>query len=109
MTARGVDQITDEILCILKKVGLDLIPRTRVRVIEFLWESRALEISAFWVNTGEIVSGTGIHGKTTLRTLQDLEIIGIVRSKRDGDNSPYEWQIKDEIIRYIGGCEIFNE
>jgi len=109
MAANGGEQITDEILCILKKVGLDLIPRTRVRIIEYLWESRALEISTFWVTTGEIVSGTGIHGKTTLRTLQDLEIIGIVRSKRDGDSSPYEWQIKNKIIRYIGGCEIFNE
>ena len=96
---------------LIKKVGLDLIPKMRLVILRRLYEKRATEINCYWLKTTNIAKATGIHGKTTLRTLQDLCVIGLVRWQQAEDETgqPYEWQLTEKALESIGGAEIFSE
>ena len=63
------------------------------------------------MRTTEIATGTGIHGTTTLRTLQDLAIITLLRGRvvEDEQGKPNEWLITDKALTLIGGSEIFSD
>lgn len=111
MLIRQEQSITDEIYEIIKKIGSDLIPKIRFIILRYLYEARATAQNVKWLKTTDVAEGTGIHGKTTLRALQDLGIIGLVRGRlaETEHGSPYEWQLTEEALISIGGAEIFND
>jgi hypothetical protein len=110
MAINGVDEITGEIYSVMLKVGTDLIPRIRFNIIKYLWDSKALEGTGNFLTTTEVAKGTGIHGKTSLRALQDMSIIGLTKGELDEDThgSPYIWQLTEKTILLIGGSEVFE-
>lgn len=111
MAVNGVDEITDDIYSIMLKVGSDLIPRLRFNIIKYLWDSRAVEGTGNFLTTSEVAKGTGIHGKTSLRALQDMSIIGLTKGELDEEahGSPYIWQLSEKAVLLIGGSEVFDE
>jgi hypothetical protein len=111
MTVHQQESITEEIYEIVKKIGSDLIPKIRYKLLRYLYKRRATAVNGYWLKTTEIAEGTGIHGKTALRALQDLSIIGLVSGRvcDDGHGKPYEWQLKEDTLNLIGGAEIFYD
>jgi len=111
MAINEVDELNDNIYAVLVKVGTDLIPRLRFNIIKFLWDSRAFEGTGEKLSTGEVARGTGIHGRTSLRALQDMSIIGLTRGELDEDahGTPYIWQLSEKTLLLIGGSEVFDE
>jgi len=111
MAIKGVNEITEDIYSILTKVGTDLIPRIRFNIIKYLWDSRALEGTGNFLTTTEVARGTGIHGKTSLRALQDMSIIGLTKGELDKTvhGGAYIWQLSEKTILLIGGSEVFDE
>jgi len=111
MAVNEVDEITDDIYSVLVKVGTDLIPRIRFNIIKYLWDSGALEGTGNFLTTSEVARGTGIHGKTSLRALQDMSILGLTKGELDEEahGSPYIWQLSEKTILLIGGSEVFDE
>ena len=74
-------------------------------------DEKATEINAYWLKTTDIGEGTKIHGKTALRTLQDLSVIGLVNGRltESEKGTPYEWQVSEKTLKWIGSSEIFND
>jgi hypothetical protein len=116
MTIHQEDSITDDIYEIVKKIGTDLIPKIRFKLLRHLYKEQATEINHTWLATPEVARGTGIHGKTTVRAFQDLSVIGLVagRLTEAGDDMgkkgrPYEWQLTEKALLLTGGSEIFSD
>lgn len=111
MAINGFDEITDEIYSVLLKVGTDLIPRLRFNIIKYLWDSRALERFGEFLTTNEVAKGTGIHGRTSLRALQDLSIVGLTKGElaEETQGKSYIWQLSEKAVLLIGGSEVFDE
>jgi hypothetical protein len=111
MAINGVDEITKAIYSVLLKVGTDLIPRIRFNIIKYLWDSMAVEGTANFLTTTEVATGTGIHGKTSLRALQDMSIIGLTKGtlEETTKGTPYIWQLSKKTILLIEGSEVFEK
>lgn len=111
MTIRREKSVNDKIYEIVKKIGSDLIPRFRFIVLRYLYEKRATEIHVYWITTGDIAEGVNVHGRTTLRALQDLSIIGFIKGRLAAteQGKPYEWQLTEKALKLIGGSEIFQD
>ena len=111
MAINEVDEITDGIYSIMLRVGTDLIPRLRFNIIKHLWDAKALEGTGKFLTTTEVAKGTGIHGRTSLRALQDMSIIGLTKGELDETThgTPYIWQLSEKTVLLIGGCEVFDD
>lgn len=110
MAVNGAGQITDEIYNILLKVGRDLIPRIRFKCIKYLWDQKAIVGSGVFLTTNEVANGIDINGKTVLRALQDMAIVGLAKSQLGDDRhgSPYVWQLTEKTVKLIGWSEFFE-
>jgi hypothetical protein len=108
MIVHQEEAITEEIYNIIKKIGLDLIPKIRLNVFKCLYKNRATEVNVTRMTTPEVSELTGIHGRTALRSLQDLSAITLVKGRlaEDKQGTPYEWQITDSALKSIGWAEI---
>jgi hypothetical protein len=110
MAVNGAEQITDEIFGILLKVGRDLIPRIRFKCIKYLWDRNALTGSGTFLTTNEVGDGIDVNGKTVLRALQDMAIVGLTKSQLDETQrgTPYIWQLTEKTVNLIGWSEFFD-
>lgn len=110
MAVNGAEQITDEIFEILLKVGRDLIPRIRFKCLKYLWDKKAIIDSATFLTTNEVADGIDVNGKTVLRALQDMGIVGLTKGHLDEDRrgSPYVWQLTEKTVNLIGWSEFFD-
>ena len=111
MTIHQEKSITNKIYEIIKKIGSDLIPRFRFMLLRYLYEKGATEIQVYWITTGDIAEGVNVNGKTALRALQDLSIVGLVKGRwcPEMQGKPYEWQLTEKALKLIGGSEIFED
>jgi len=110
MAINGAAEITDEIYQILLKVGRDLIPRIRFKCLKYLWDKKAIVSGGIFLTTNEVADGISVNGKTVLRALQDMAIVGLTKSHLDEDRrgNPYVWQLTEKTIKLIGWSEIFD-
>jgi len=111
MAVHEKNEITNYIYSVLVKVGLDLIPRLRFNIIKHLWESRALQGTGYSLSTTDVAKGTGIHGRTSLRALQDMSIIGMTKGELNetAHGGAYIWQLSRKTIELIGVSEVFDD
>jgi hypothetical protein len=111
MAINDVDEITDPIYKILLKIGADLIPRIRFKIIKYLWDSKAVEGSGYYLNTNQVAEGTGFNGRTALRALQDMSFVSLTKWQLDetAQGTPYIWQLSEKAVLLIGGSEVFDE
>lgn len=110
MAINGTDRITDEIYSTLLKVGQDLIPRIRFKCLRYLWGRKAICDNGLYLSTNDIANGISINGKTALRALQDMAVVGLTMGQLDEDQrgSPYVWQLTEKSVKLIGWSEIFE-
>ena len=111
MAINEVKEITEDIYSIMLKVGADLIPRIRFKIIKYLWDSKAIEGTGNFLTTTEVATGTGFNGKTALRVLQDMSFVGLTKWQLDETThgTPYIWQLSEKAALLIGGSEVFDE
>jgi hypothetical protein len=109
MAVNGATEITDDIYQILLKVGRDLVPKIRFKCLRYLWDEKAIVANWVFVTTNEVATGIDINGKTVLRALQDMAIVGLAKShldeKRHG--SPYIWALTEKAVNLIGWSDFF--
>lgn len=105
----GKSEIDVECFETVKKIGRDLVPTMRIKVIEYLWNERAIEIMMNHRKTGEIAERTKLTQRSVVRNCEDLMLVGMLNRKREGDNSPYECQLTDKVAKYIEGADIFTQ
>jgi hypothetical protein len=108
--AQGKNEIDAEVYEILKSVARDQLPMHRLMVLRYLWDEEVFEYNSTTMKISEVGTGTNIPIQTARLILEDLAAVGALNFYRDGDksNSPYIYQIKDEMSKWIGGGEIFE-
>jgi len=110
MAVNGAKQITDEIFEILLKVGRDLIPKIRFKCLKYLWNKRAIIDSGTFLTTTEVANGIDVNGKTVLRALQDMAIVGLAKGhwEEGRHGQPYIWKLTKKAVDLISWSEIFD-
>jgi len=108
---QGKNKIDFEVYEIIKKIARDLLPTHRLKILEYLWNERALEILSDTRKTGEVAAGVNLITKTTIRTLEDLMLVGMLNRHQPGDggNSPYQWQLNQAAGGFIEYADVFQE
>ncbi len=107
----GKNSIDTEIYETIKKIGRDLMPAHRLKILWKLWDLGAYADAYEWPTTKEIAEAVNRPTTTTKLLLEDLMIAGVLNrdTKREGKSNPYTWQLTDEIFERIGQAEIFDE
>jgi len=108
--AHGKDIIDDQVYRIIKKIGKDLIPAQRLRILKNLWDERAVEYLNGWNKTKEVSESINMPTTTARILLEDLMVVGALNRKllEDGEKSPYGWQLSTELWQWMGEGEIFD-
>jgi hypothetical protein len=108
--ANGQNSIDEQIYKTIKKIGKDLIPAQRLKVLKQLWNERAFE-DVGWEKTKEVATAVNMPTATARLTLEDLMVVGALnRDIVDKESSgAYAWQISTRLCEYMGQAEIFDE
>jgi hypothetical protein len=105
-------QIIDkEIYQTIKKIGKDLVPTQRLRILNHLWNERAVKSSEVWLKTKEISDVVNLPVATVRLSLEDLMVINVLKRDIVGEKekSPYVWQISQQLCEWIDHAEIFSD
>lgn len=107
----GKDSIDTEVYKTVKKIGRDLIPAHRLKVLWHLWDSRTFEYLSTWQTTREIAEAINRPTTTIKLLLEDLMCVGVLNRDTtvEGSNMPYTWQLTNKICEWIGQAELFDE
>jgi hypothetical protein len=108
----GKNGIDESIYRIIKKIGRDLLPTQRLRIIKHLWDSRTIEYLSGWEKTTDIADKLNMPSTTALIVLEDLMTVRMLKRRRgesEGGRPPYMWQLTSQFCEYIGGAEVFDE
>jgi hypothetical protein len=109
--AHGKSLIDLQIYETIKKIGRDLIPTQRLRIMKYLWDQKAFEYLSGWEKTLDIADAVNMPGGTAKLILEDLMTIGVLNRERgesDGGRPPYLWQLSDQFCQMAGGAEVFD-
>ena len=95
---------------ILKKIGRDLLPTTRLKILRYLADKNVFEYLKERKKTKEISDDVNMPVQTAKLCLEDLMIIGVLNRDVDGnqERSPYTWQITDNAGEMMSHSEIFE-
>ena len=95
----------------VKKVGRDLAPTYRIKILKYFWKEKIFERSKEWKKTKEIATSVNIPVRTTLLYLEDFMLVGLLKRdvETDGETAAYRWQINEIAYKLIEGSEIFEE
>jgi hypothetical protein len=105
----GKNSIDEFVYKTIKKIGRDLIPAQRLKILWALWDMRAFEYMSEWKTTKEIAETVNMPTTTAKLLLEDLMVVGVLNrdSRKEGSNVPYTWQLADQICEWIGQAEVF--
>lgn len=109
----GKDGIDDEIYQTVKKIGRDIIPMQRIKIIKNVWGFRATEITGEWVKIVEVSEAINMPGTTVKLLLEDLMTVGIMNRKLGepaevGGRPPWLYQISEKSCGFITGGDVFS-
>ena len=107
------DGIDDDVYQIVKKIGRDLIPMQRIRIIKSVWGFRATEITMEWVKIVDVSEAINMPGTTVKLLLEDLMTVGIMNRKLGepaevGGRPPWLYQISEKACGFITGGDVFS-
>ena len=106
----GKSIIDLEIYETIKKIGRDLLPAHRLKILKHLNDQNVFECMKDWQKTKDIADAVNIPSTTTKMALEDLMIVGVLNRLVDGEaeRSPYKWQINDVAYEMINSSEVFE-
>ena len=99
-----------EIYELLKKVGRDLLPAARLKILMWMYKNEVFEHLKARRKTREISEEVNLPGSTTKMLLEDMMLVGMLNRAMDGgaEKAAYEWQIADETVDIIKKAEVFK-
>ena len=99
-----------ELYEILKKIGSDLLPAHRFKILKHLNDQNIFECMHDWQKTKDIADQINIPSTTTKMALEDLMIVGLLNREVGGESekSPYKWQINETAYEMINSSEVFE-
>jgi hypothetical protein len=103
---QGKTAIDEEAYRILCRMGKDLIPTIRMKLIYGLHQEGAY--TDIWVKTKDLGSVTGIPTNTAKVVCEDLMMTGILNRQQGGtgETSPYQWQISRKAMDLMNQGEM---
>jgi hypothetical protein len=109
--ASGKNSIDLEVYETVKKIGRDLIPSQRLKILQHLWKTKSFEFANGWKTTREIAEAVNRPTTTIKLILEDLMVAGVLKrgKKQEGPNIPYTWQITNQICEWLGQGEVFGD
>jgi hypothetical protein len=108
--ANGKNCIDGDVYAVVKKMGCDLVPVQRLRLLEELHRTKTAELLNDWRETRDIADAVNIPGATARLLLEDMMIVGILNRQRgdsDGGRPPYSWQLTADVSEWIAAAEVF--
>jgi len=102
----GLDVGTFEIL---KKVGRDLLPSQRLKILQHLWEEGV--ITTTWKKTKEVADDINMPATTVKLILEDLMIVELLDRNiedEEKEKSPYRWRLTDTAFDLMQSSEVFK-
>ncbi|MFH1629659.1 MAG: hypothetical protein ABIE47_13170 [Pseudomonadota bacterium] len=95
---------------ILKKIGRDLLPAARLKILRYLWDEKVLEYLKERRKTKDIADAVNMPVRTAKLILEDMMLVKLLNRDVDGDQdkSPYTWQITDYAGDFIQNSEVFE-
>lgn len=99
-----------EVYEILKKVGRDLLPTARLKILQYLWDEKVIEYLKDRRRTKEIADAVNIPVRTAKFILEDMMLVQLLNRKVDGteERSSYTWQITDDANDFMAHSEVFE-
>ena len=95
---------------ILRKVARDLLPATRLKILQYLYENKVFEYLKERRTTREIAVAVNLPGSTTKLLLEDLSLVDMLNREMEGDTekAAYRWQMNDETADIIRDAQVFS-
>lgn len=106
------EEVDEEIFGILKKIALDLIPKPRTKVLQYLWREMAVEhMQIEWRSSREIAEAIRLPTSSSKMFCEDLMLIGFLDRKQDGEGekSPWLWRVTEYGQRLLEVSNVFGE
>ena len=107
----GKPGIDEEVYSIVKKVGRDILPVQRRRIVEFMWRKGHWGGTVSWTSTTDVADAAGMPAATARMLLEDLMSAGAIdrrRGESDGGRPPWEWQLANGLVELIAQGEVFE-
>ncbi|MBC8177411.1 MAG: hypothetical protein H8E19_08395 [Deltaproteobacteria bacterium] len=98
-----------EIYETIKKVGRDLLPSQRLKILQYLWEEGV--ITTTWHKTKEVADGVNMPTTTVKLILEDLMIVELLDRNiedEDKERSPYMWKLSNTAFDLMKSSEVFK-
>jgi len=107
----GKSSIDLEIYETIKKIGRDLIPAQRLKILKYLWEARAFTSKGGWEKTKEISKSINMPTATTRLNLEDLMVVGALNRDivEEGASGAYSWRLSQQFCEFLGQAEVFGD
>jgi len=104
------NRIDEEIYHFIKKIGADLVPTQRIRILKDLFDSKAIAALSVWRHSKDVAVDVNMPTNTAKRILEDMMVVGAVNRDIDGmtDSSPYRWQLTQGCSSLIFASEVFE-
>ena len=98
---RGKKEVGEDEFRILKRIGLDSMPKKIKVIIEVLNDQEAL-------TTPKVAKATGIEKETCRLALNDLAVLDLVdHEKVDGVGNPIGWKLTEKIQLFVDKLDLF--
>ena len=110
----GKPEIDENVYRTVKKIGRDLLPMQRLRIIESMWTVNATEHNGQWLKIKEVAESVNMPGATAKLLLEDMMAVGIMNRKlgepsKEGGDPPWLYQIGEKASAFIVGGEVFYQ
>jgi hypothetical protein len=102
-------QVDTTIYALIKRLGQDLIPPLRLRILENFSHENIHEAS--WIVTRAVGEAINLPTNTVRLALEDMMALGLLNRKREteSDTAPYEWQLSHRCRILLEGAEVFGD
>jgi hypothetical protein len=104
---RGIAGVDEGVYEVVKRVAASLIPRRRMKIMQFLYGSRQENPSQFY--SAEVVGvKLGVPSQTCRYDLDDLFMVGIVEKNLTKNELKSVFRASDSFLSDAENCEIFD-
>jgi hypothetical protein len=104
----GKQSVDADVFDLLKRLGWDIIPPLRLRVIEKLYSESIT--SNTWFSTRDAGESANVPTNTAKLVLEDLMVVGLVKRERESesDTAANKWQLTEACQEWLATSEMLG-